>query len=58
VSFEWLFDLIEMKYELGFIIGIASFQLAQKSSNLMVFWLLINPLKLYQKSTLKTINLG
>jgi len=42
-----LMSSIKTKLELGFIVDIASFQLAQKSSNLVMFWLPKNALKFH-----------
>jgi len=44
--FKALACSIKKKYELNFIIDVASFQLHQKSSNLAMFWLPKNTLKL------------
>jgi len=40
-----LMSSIKTNFELGFIVDITSFQLAQKSSNLVIFWLPKNALK-------------
>ena len=45
--FETLAGSIKTKHELGFIVDIASFQLTQKSSNLVMFWLPKNALKFH-----------
>ena len=44
---ETLVDSIKTKLELGFIVDIASFQLAQKSSNFVMFWLSKHALKFH-----------
>ena len=43
---EAIGDSIKTKHELDFIVDIAGFQLHQKSSNLVVFWLSTSALKL------------
>ena len=45
--FETLAGSIKTKLELSFIVDIASFQLAQKSSNLVMFWLFENAVKFH-----------
>ena len=44
---RYLFDLIKIKNGPKFIVDIASFQLDEKSSNLVIFWLSKNALKLH-----------
>jgi len=46
------------KHELGFLVNIASFQLVQKSSNLVMFWLPKVPSNFTKNQYVKTINLG
>ena len=52
-SFEALIGSIKKKYEFNFIVDIASLQLYKTWSNLVMFSLPKNALKLYQKSALK-----
>ena len=52
-----LTSLIKTKLELGFIVDIASFQLTEKSSNLVMFWLPKTPSNFTKNQHVKTINL-
>jgi len=51
-KFKGLVGFIKIIYEPGFIVYVTSFQLAQKSSHLVMFWLPKMPSKVTKKISL------